>query len=71
MPAVFGDPSPAYAPSNLELVFLLLMAPLRSDILAGVGQLPLAALAAAAIVAAVREAGGRAPPRSPPRSRSC
>ena len=59
VPAVFGDTSPAYAPANLELWFLLLMAPLRSDYLAGVGQLPLAALAATAIVAAVREAGGR------------
>jgi 4-amino-4-deoxy-L-arabinose transferase-like glycosyltransferase len=58
VPAVFGDPSPAYAPSNLELVFLFLMAPTRSDQLAGVGQLPFAALAAAAIVATVREAGG-------------
>ena len=58
VPAVFGDPSPAYAPANLELWFLLLMAPLRSDYLAGIGQLPLAALAATAIVAAVREAGG-------------
>ena len=58
VPAVFGDVSPAYAPANLELWFLLLMAPLRSDYLAGIGQLPLAALAATAIVAAVREAGG-------------
>jgi len=30
VPAVFGDTSPAYAPANLELWFLLLMAPLRS-----------------------------------------
>jgi hypothetical protein len=59
VPAVFGDPAPAYAPGNMELAFLFLMAPLRSDYLAGVGQLPFAALAAVAIVAAVREAGGR------------
>jgi 4-amino-4-deoxy-L-arabinose transferase-like glycosyltransferase len=59
VPAVFGDPSPAYAPSNLELVFLFLMSPLRSDYLAGVGQIPFAALAVAAIVATAREAGGR------------
>ena len=59
VPAVFGDPSPAYAPSNLELVFLFLMNPLRSDYLAGVGQVPFAALAVAAIVATAREAGGR------------
>jgi len=57
VPAVFGDPAPAYAPANLELWFLFLMAPLRSDALAGVGQLPLAALAAAAIVAVHREGG--------------
>ena len=58
VPAVFGDPAPAYAPSNIELWFLFLLAPLRSDYLAGSGQLPFAALAAAAIVASVREAGG-------------
>jgi 4-amino-4-deoxy-L-arabinose transferase-like glycosyltransferase len=55
VPAVFGDPAPAYAPSNVELWFLFLMAPLRSDYLAAAGQLPFAALAAAAIVATVRE----------------
>jgi 4-amino-4-deoxy-L-arabinose transferase-like glycosyltransferase len=59
VPAVFGDPSSAYAPSNLELWFAFLMAPLRSDDLAGTGQVAFAALAALAIVAAVREAGGR------------
>jgi hypothetical protein len=59
VPAVFGDPSPAYAPANLELVFLFVMAPLRSDALAGIGQIPFAVLAATAIVATVREAGGR------------
>jgi hypothetical protein len=62
VPAVFGDPSPAYAPANLELWFLFLMAPLRSDYLAGAGQLPFAALAAAAIAATAREAGGRRSP---------
>jgi len=55
VPAVFGDPSPAYAPANLELWFLFLLAPLRSDYLAGVGQLPFAALAACAIVTALRD----------------
>ena len=59
VPAVFGDPAWAYAPSNLELWFAFLMAPLHSDYLAGTGQVPFAALAALAIVAAVREAGGR------------
>ena len=59
VPAVFGDPSSAYAPSNLELWFAFLMAPLRSDDLAGTGQVAFAALAALAIVATVREAGGR------------
>jgi 4-amino-4-deoxy-L-arabinose transferase-like glycosyltransferase len=59
VPAVFGDPSSAYAPSNLELWFAFLMAPLHSDYLAGTGQVAFAVLAALAIVAAVREAGGR------------
>ena len=71
VPAVFGDPSPAYAPANLELWFLFLMAPLRSDYLAGVGQLPFAALAAARSPTAVRDAGGYRAPLSPARSRSC
>jgi hypothetical protein len=59
VPAVFGDPAPAYAPSNVELWFLFLLAPLRSDYLAGAGQLPFAALAVLAVAATVREAGGR------------
>ncbi|HXU60054.1 MAG TPA: phospholipid carrier-dependent glycosyltransferase [Polyangia bacterium] len=59
VPAVFGDPSSAYAPSNLELWFAFLMAPLRSDYLAAVGQLPFAALGALAVAASVREAGAR------------
>jgi hypothetical protein len=58
VPAVFGDIAPAYAPSNVELWFLFLMSPLRSDYLAAAGQIPFAVLAVAAIVAAVREAGG-------------
>jgi hypothetical protein len=58
VPAVFGDPAPAYAPSNVELVFLFLMAPTRSGALAQAGQAPLAALACAAVAATVREAGG-------------
>jgi 4-amino-4-deoxy-L-arabinose transferase-like glycosyltransferase len=59
VPAVFGDPSSAYAPSNLELWFAFLLAPLHSDYLAGTGQLPFAGLAALAIAGAVREGGGR------------
>ena len=59
VPAVFGDPSSAYAPSNLELWFAFLMAPLHSDYLASVGQLPFAALGALAVAAAAREAGAR------------
>jgi hypothetical protein len=59
VPAVFGDPSGAYAPANLELWFAFLMAPLRSDYLAGAGQLPFAALAALALAGAAREAGAR------------
>jgi hypothetical protein len=68
--AVFGDPAPAYAPSNVELGFLFLMAPLHSDFFAQAGQLPLAALAVAAVAAAVREGaaegggGGRVAGRS-------
>jgi hypothetical protein len=58
VPSPFGDPAPAYAPANLELVFLFLMAPLGSEVLAGVGQIPFAALATASIAAAVREGGG-------------
>jgi hypothetical protein len=58
VPAVFGDVAPAYAPSNVELLFWMVMAPLRSDVLAQAGQVPLAALACAAVAAAVREAGG-------------
>jgi 4-amino-4-deoxy-L-arabinose transferase-like glycosyltransferase len=57
VPTPFGDPAPAYAPANVELWFLFLLAPLRSDLLAGVGQLPLAALGALAIGATVRERG--------------
>ena len=58
VPAVFGDPAPAYAPSNVELLFAFLMAPTRSGALAQAGQVPLAALACAAVAATVREAGG-------------
>jgi hypothetical protein len=58
VPAVFGDPAPAYTPGNMELWFLFLLAPLRSDYLAGVGQLGAAALAVVAIVAVVRDRGG-------------
>jgi len=59
VPAVFGDPSSAYAPSNLELWFAFLMAPLHADYLASSGQLPFAALGALAVAAAAREAGAR------------
>ncbi len=58
VPAVFGDPSSAYAPSNLELLFHALLALVGSDWLASTGQVPLAALAALAIHVAVRERGG-------------
>jgi hypothetical protein len=61
VPAVFGDIAPAYAPSNIELWFLFLMSPLRSEYLAAAGQIPFAVLAVAAVVAAVREAGGGRP----------
>jgi 4-amino-4-deoxy-L-arabinose transferase-like glycosyltransferase len=58
VPAVFGDPAPAYAPANLELLFYFLMAPTRSAALAQAGQVPLLVLACAAVAATVREAGG-------------
>jgi len=58
VPAVFGDPAPAYAPANLQLVFWFLMAPLRSDYLGGAGQWPFAVLAVMAVAATVREVGG-------------
>jgi hypothetical protein len=58
VPAVFGDPAPAYAPANVELFFAFLLAPTRSGALAQAGQAPLAGLAALALAAAVREAGG-------------
>ena len=50
---------------------LFLMAPLRSDYLAGIGPAPVRRARRAAIVAAVREAGGRRPPRWRQRSPSC
>jgi hypothetical protein len=58
VPAVFGDPAPAYAPANVELFFAFLLAPTRSGALAQAGQAPLAGLAALALAATVREAGG-------------
>lgn len=58
VPAVFGDPSSAYAPSNMELLFHAWLALVGSDALASTGQTPLAALACLAIHVAVRERGG-------------
>jgi hypothetical protein len=58
VPAVFGDPAPAYAPANVELLFAFLLAPTRSGALAQAGQAPLAGLACLALAATVREAGG-------------
>jgi len=40
VPAVFGDPAPAYAPANVELLFAFLLAPTRSGALAQAGQAP-------------------------------
>jgi hypothetical protein len=62
VPAVFGDPAPAYAPSNVELLFAFVLAPTRSGALAQAAQAPLAGLASVALTAAVREAGA---PRAP------
>ncbi|HJZ84068.1 MAG TPA: glycosyltransferase family 39 protein [Polyangia bacterium] len=58
VPTPFGDLAPAYGPSNAELLYELVLAPLRSDALARVGQLPFAALAALALYATVRASGG-------------
>lgn len=51
IPTPFSDVAQAYAPGNGELVFAWLMLPLHSDLLARMGQLPFAILAAAAVTA--------------------
>jgi hypothetical protein len=55
VPAVFGDPAPAYAPSNVELLAAFVLAPTRAGALAQAVQAPLAALACAAVAATVSE----------------
>jgi hypothetical protein len=59
VPTVFGDVAPAYSPANVELLFHLLMAPIRSDYLARLAQLPFIATGVLSIMAAVQELGGR------------
>lgn len=51
----FGDQAPAYAPSNVELVWLWLLLPLHSDFLAKVGQFPFWLLAAVILYGLCRE----------------
>jgi len=57
VPTPFGDQAPAYAPSNLELLYQLLLAATGNVRLAHAGQAPFAALACLAIFAAARTAG--------------
>jgi Dolichyl-phosphate-mannose-protein mannosyltransferase len=57
VPTPFGDPAPAYAPSNAELSFHLILAATGNATLAHVGQLPFAMLAALAIYATARVLG--------------
>lgn len=53
----FGDQAPAYAPSNAELVYELLLAVTGNVRLAHAGQIPFAALASLALVATARTLG--------------
>jgi hypothetical protein len=54
IPTPFSDEAQAYAPANGELFFAWLMLPFHSDLLARIGQLPFAGLAAAALYAIAR-----------------
>ncbi len=51
VPTPFGDPAPAYTPSNAELVYHLALAATGNATLAHAGQIPFAALAVLAIYA--------------------
>jgi hypothetical protein len=53
----FGDQAPAYAPSNAELVYELLLAVTGNVRLAHAGQLPFAGLASLALIATARTLG--------------
>jgi len=57
VPTPFGDQAPAYAPSNAELLYQLLLSATGNVRLAHVGQAPFAALACLAIFAGTRTLG--------------
>ena len=57
IPTPFSDEAQAYAPANDELFFLWLMLPFHGDLLARLGQLPFAALAAVTLYAMGRRLG--------------
>jgi len=52
-----GDHADSYSPSNIEFFFFLLLAPLKSDLLAKVGQLAFWVLGALALYSLARELG--------------
>jgi hypothetical protein len=53
----FGDHADSFSPSNIELFYLLLLAPLKSDLLAKMGQLPFLLLGALSLYALAQELG--------------
>jgi hypothetical protein len=55
----FSDEAQSYAPANGELFFLWLMAPLHSDQLARIGQVPFYVLIGIALYALARRTGAR------------
>jgi hypothetical protein len=57
VPTPFSDEAQAYAPGNGELFFLWLMLPFRGDLLARLGQLPFALLAALTLYLLARRLG--------------
>ena len=57
VPTPFGDPAPAYAPSNAELTYHLLLNAAGNATLAHAGQVPFAVLATLAIYATGRTIG--------------
>lgn len=59
IPTPFSDQAQAYAPANGELFFLWLMLPFHGDLLARIGQLPFALLAAVTVYALARKLGAR------------
>ena len=60
VPTPFSDIAQAYAPGNGELFFAWLMLPFHGDVLARVGQLPFACLAATTLYAIATHAGAPA-----------